>query len=88
MNIHGFLQQYGLQREVDDFKTFQSVDIDFFDKNGEMQEVQFDVEHAETAAGQEKLCSLFADFCKENGYKTNTVISVTVVKSAYFLDEL
>ncbi len=88
MNIKECLKQYGLQREVDDFKTFQSVDIDFFDKNGEMQEVQFDIEHVETAAGQEKLCRLFADFCKENGYKTNTVISVTVVKSAYFLDEL
>ena len=88
MTIKEYLKKDGLQREVDDFKTFQSVDIDFFDKNGEMQEVQFDVEHAETAACQEKLCRLFADFCKENGYKTNTVISVTVVKSAYFLDEL
>ena len=44
--------------------------------------------HIGTVAGNKELEALFADFCKENGFKTNTVESITVVASADSFEEL
>jgi len=72
----------GLQSGVSSLKRWQSVDVDFIDSDGKESEVQFDVMFIGTKDGKKELESLYADFCKENGYSENTVVSITVVASA------
>ena len=88
MNILECLNKKGLQIEVDSLKRCQSVDISFINSEGKEDETQFDVSHIGTVAGNKELEALFADFCKENGFKTNTVENVTVVASANSFEEL
>lgn len=82
MDIKQCIAKKGLQIEVDTFKRWQSVDIDFINSEGKEDEVQFDLMNVGNKKGISVLSNLFAVFCKENGFKTNTVQSVTVVKSA------
>lgn len=53
---------------------YMTVDINFLNE-GEPDEVQFDIR----AYNIDRLEALFEEFCNENGYKKNTVISVTIV---------
>lgn len=88
MNIKECLKKNGLQSEVDSFKRFQSVDIDFINADGAYDEVQFDISGAGTKTGEDVLTKLFSDFCKEDKCSEHTVTSVTVVASADTMDEL
>ena len=88
MNIQECLKKNGLQMEVDELKRYQMVDIDFINSDGKEDETQFSVSFIGTKAGEEELTQLFSDFCKENGFKTNTVQSITVVASADKWSEL
>lgn len=56
-----------------DQRRFTTYDIDFINPDGETDETQFDAENIE------ELDQLFTDFCKENGFKRNTVVSITIV---------
>jgi hypothetical protein len=51
----------------------RTYDIDFINSDGEVDETQFD------AKGTEELSEIYSEFCKENGFKSNTVISITDV---------
>ena len=51
-------------------------DIDFYN-DGEIDETQFTVNSISTA--EEELIAFFKEFCKENSFKTNSVISITSV---------
>ena len=88
MNIRECLKKNGWQIEVDYLGRYQSVDVDFINSDGNEDETQFDICGALTKAGEKELVDLYSDFCKENGFKTNTVISVTVVASADAMEEL
>lgn len=61
-----------------------SVDIDFVNEEGMMEETQMDI----NAYDEQELSKLFAAFCKENKFPINTVIYVTIVKIADSMDEL
>ena len=55
-----------------------TFDIDFFNDNGERDETQFTVSSSCMNIPKE-LAAFFKDFCRENGYKANSVISITLV---------
>lgn len=88
MNIKTCLKKKGLQIEVSSLGVWNSVDISFINSDGMEDETQFDVMFAGTKAGNEELAALYKDFCKENHFPTNTVQSVTIVKSARTYAEL
>lgn len=88
MNIKECIKKNGLQTEVNELKRYQTVDVSFINSDGNEDETEFDVSFMGTKAGEDELSQLFADFCKENKFKTNTVLSVTVVKSADSFEEL
>lgn len=55
-----------------------TFDIGFINDEGAADETQFTVSGSfSNAAGE--LSALFADFCRENGYKQNSVTSITLV---------
>lgn len=88
MTIKEYVKKYGMQMEVDHLKLYQSVDIDFINSEGMEDETQFDIANAATKSGIAELNDLFKQFCKENGFKTNTVTGITIVKSANTRKEL
>ena len=88
MNIGECIKEKGWQMEVDSLKRYQSVDVAFINSDGLEDETEFDITGAGTKDGEKELTSLYKDFCKENGFKTNTVLSVTVVASADTKEEL
>lgn len=55
-----------------------TYDVAFINNQGEHDEVQFTVNSMGTAI--QDLEELFADFCKENGYRRNSVLSITSVE--------
>lgn len=88
MNVIECIKKNGVQMEVDSLKRYQTVDICFLDSDGNVDETEFTVKGFCTKAGNKELSDLFSDFCKENGFVRNKVISVTIVKSADTRDEL
>lgn len=54
-------------------------DIDFTNSEGEVDETQFTASCFKNA--EKELSKLFSDFCKENGYKKDSVLSITWVNS-------
>lgn len=61
-----------------------SVDVNFFNNNGEANETQFDIHSFDIV----ELTQLFGGFCKENGYRNNSVTSITIVQIADSIDAL
>lgn len=88
MTIQECITRNGLQSEITVFKVWNSVDIDFINSDGMEDETQLDVMFIGTKAGNEELAKLYREFCRENKFPTNTVLSVTVVKSTYTYAEL
>lgn len=77
------------QSEVNgDLKRWNNVNVNFINSNGQEDEVQFSIKGAGTKAGLNELSELFSEFCKENGFKTNTVTGITIVEAADSFDEL
>ena len=85
MTINQYIQKYGWQMECDSKACrAMSVDIGFLNGEGREDETQLDI----SAYDEQELSDLFADFCKENGFPTNTVRSVTIVQVADSFEEL
>ena len=63
---------------------WMNVDITFYDKSNLQNEVQFSI----SSFNVEELNELFKDFCKNNGFPTNKVVSVTIVLMADTYQEL
>ena len=88
MTIKECIKKHGLQMEVDELKRYQTVDVCFVNSDGQEDETEFNVRYMGTKQGEQELTNLFKEFCKENGFKTNTVLSVTVVKNSDVFKEL
>ena len=52
------------------------VDVDFINNEGDMDETEFTI----CSYNFGELNKLFSDFCKENGFKTNTVINIRIIR--------
>lgn len=63
---------------------YMNVDINFLNNSKLEDETQFSIR----AYDIDDLAELFEAFCKENGFKKNTVTSVTIVQMADTRDEL
>lgn len=88
MTIKEWINKHGLQVEVSELKKYQSVNISFINSDGRDDETQFDVENIISKSGVLEIAKLFHGFCKENGFKENTVTNVAVVASSDDKDEL
>lgn len=85
MNVKQFIKEYGWQMEcASRLGKAMSVNIGFTNNAGEDDEAQMDI----NAYDEQELSTLFDDFCKENGFSTNTVNYVVVVKIADSMDDL
>lgn len=89
MTIKKYLKEKGWQTEITSpLKRWQTVDVDFVNSDGRDDETQFCIKGAGTSQGAEELIELFAQFCKENSFATNTVTSITIVAVANTYKEL
>lgn len=78
MTIKDCINQNGWQTECDvSMCRRMVVDVDFYNQNKLEEETQFDI----AAYDVDELSALFADFCKENSFRKNTVISITIVEA-------
>ncbi|MDY2752331.1 MAG: hypothetical protein SOV22_01865 [Blautia obeum] len=85
MTIKQFIKKHGWQIECDSKPgRAMSVDIGFLDHRKMEDETQMDI----NAYDEQELTELFADFCKENQFPTNTVTYVTIVQIADTMEEL
>lgn len=75
MTIKQCAKKRGIQSEINVLFRINTYDIDFKNSNGDMDETQLD------ASDVNELDELYAEFCKENGFKRNTVNSITIVES-------
>ena len=83
MTIRECIRKRGIECDVDGaLKRWNIVHIGFVNCDGCEDETSFDVAFAGDKAGQEDLVRLFADFCEENGFPTNTVCYVRIVAAA------
>lgn len=67
-----------LEADVHGIIRRATFDIVFQNSEGEMDETQFTVLSGTRGADKE-LAELFKCFCKENGYKENSVINIVLV---------
>ena len=91
MKITQAIKQFGWQVDcqVPEVFTCANVDVDFINsETGMVDETQFEIENPFTKAGERELEMLYAQFCRENRIKNNTVISVTVVDLAEEMEAL
>lgn len=89
MTIKECVRINGLQSEVSgSLKRYQTVDVGFVNSDGKDDETQFDVRNVFRKEGIEELSQLFSCFCKENGFQSNTVSSITIVRCGDSLEEL
>ena len=85
MNIKEHIKKIGWNMEAD-YKNcrYMNVDVSFVNSDGRDDETQFSIK----AYDADELSRLFADFCKENGFKKNSVTCVTIVQMAATMEEL
>lgn len=77
MTIRSFVKKHGWQTECDvAMARRMTVDINF-ENDGNPDETEFDI----AAYNVNELSNLFADFCRENKLKANTVTGVTIVSA-------
>lgn len=62
----------------------QAVNVSFVNSDGRDDETQFDIRAYDVS----ELSALFKDFCKENGFKDDTVTRVSIVAMAESEEEL
>lgn len=85
MTIKQYIQKYGWQMERDSKACrAMSVDVSFLDIEGREDETQLEI----SSYDEQELSDLFADFCMENRFPTNTVTGVTIVQVADTFEEL
>ena len=71
-----------------DVLVYQTVDVNFINLAGLIDETKFNVRYVDSTEGQNELTELFQDFCKDNGFKTNTVTGISIVRVARTRAEL
>ena len=71
-----------------DVLVYQTVDVNFINLAGLIDETKFNVRYVDSTEGQNELTKLFQDFCKDNGFKTNTVTGISIVRVARTRAEL
>ena len=85
MTIRQCLKRNGWQQECKLEKCrVMNVDICFINDEQRFDETQFSI----NAYDVDELDNLFTDFCKENGFKRNTVYNVVIVEMADSMEEL
>ena len=85
MTVKEFIKKHGWQAECKiTLCRAMIVHIGFETVNNPADETSFDIRPYDT----NELSDLFKQFCKENGYPTNTVTSITIVAVASTMDEL
>ena len=88
MTINQYIKKHGWSVECDLSKPyrFQTVDVSFENEEAMigLDETEFDI----PAYNVKELSTLFKEFCKENGLKSNTVINIRIVAAASTLGEL
>lgn len=87
-SIRQFLTAKGIRLKTDNLRKYQIVHVAFNNEKHQLDEVSFDVHSVGTKAGNAELSELYEDFCKENNFRTDTVVSVTVVASADTKEDL
>lgn len=86
MTVKQYIQKHGLQWDCDPgLHRAMSVVIAFTNDEGGRDEVEFSVTIQDPAG---ELDALFSEFCKENGFPTNTVDYVSIVRAAETMKEL
>lgn len=85
MTIKEYIKKNGWQVECETKPCrYMNVDVSFLNNEKVEDETQFSIR----AYDSDELNQLFANFCKENGFKRNTVTCVTIVQMAETMDEL
>lgn len=85
MTIKEYIKKIGWQFECETKPCrYMNVDVSFLNNEKVEDETQFSIR----AYDSDELNQLFANFCKENGFKRNTVTCVTIVQMAETMDEL
>ena len=85
MNIKEHIKKIGWNVEAESKKCrYMNVDVSFVNSEGRDDETQFSIK----AYDADELSRLFADFCKENGFKKNSVTCVTIVQMTETMEEL
>lgn len=85
MTVRQYIRKYGWQIECEpNACRAMSVDIGFMDPDGRDDETQFDI----AAYDERELSGLFDGFCKENHFRRNTVIGITIVQTADTMEDL
>lgn len=89
MTIRDYIKKNGWRVEVTGpLDRYQIVHILFLNENKCEDEVSFDVKGAATVSGMEELEGLWKDFCKENLYKENSILEISIVAAAPTKKEL
>ena len=84
MTIKQYIKKYGWNLECKS-KICWAMNVNIgFSNEGQDDETQFSIE----AYDVDELNNLFADFCKENGFKQNTVTYITIVEMADSIEDL
>ena len=81
MTIKRYIKEAGWNISCELPRIVRKVDVDvsFVNTDGSKDETQFTLSEYGTNAATEELNTLFADFCKDEHIKANTVTSVTIV---------
>jgi len=75
---------WNIECNVSSCFRYMIVHVGFINEDGNEDETSFDIK----AYDVEELNQLYADFCKENKQKRNTVTSINVVAVAETMEEL
>ena len=85
MTIKQHINEYGWQMDCDSKPCrAMNVNVDFFDNEERIDETQFSI----NAYDVNELDGLFTEFCKENGFKRDTVSNIIIVEMADTIDKL
>ena len=85
MTIKEYIKKNGWQVECETKPCrYMNVDVNFLNNEKAEDETQFSIR----AYDADELDQLFNDFCKENGFKKNSVTCVTIVQMAETMEEL
>ncbi len=76
------IEEWQVEASFKGSPKFANIDVDFIDENGNVDETQFSIENPFTEEGERELEDLFDQFCRENRFTTDTVVSVTITDFA------
>ena len=88
MTLREFIAKKGMEVNVENLLSWQSVAVGFINSDGIDDETEFDVFHIFEDSETDELAWLFEEFCAENKFPADTVQSLRIVKSAVEYEEL